>query len=198
MNPPNLSFGVTVPKKIHVPTQPEPDMQKFVKPHFFEDHSGKKARVPVYSVTVGLFGSKFKMICYSIPKIAVDFDGAPDAYAPPVSATNHHPRNGLRAKDDIRNGTNESAAVFHADGKGNTFHWTGVVNRSKSSAPGGDQDLDDRPFLRDVEGHFPVIEQSGPYAGFYKPKSTKSTRGEQVNAGNTCTASCPTVWSRQA
>ncbi len=102
-------------------------MQKFVKPHFFEDHSGKKARVPVYSTTAGIFGSKFKMICFSIPRIAVDFDGAPGAYAPPVSATNHHPRNGLHAKDDIRDGTTESAAVFHADGKGNTFHWIGVL-----------------------------------------------------------------------
>jgi len=162
------------------------DMRSYVRPHFFVDHSGKKGRVPVSLVTVGPFGIQFKMICYAIPQIAVDFDGAPDAYAPPISATNHHPKGGLKAKDDIRNARNDAHAPFHENGHGNTFHWTGVVNRAQSKHPHDDEDLDTRPFLSDVHKHFPVVESEGTYAGFYKPKSHRGLSGAQINASNTC------------
>jgi hypothetical protein len=179
-------FPVSSPNPFRLPNVPEPEIKSLAHPHFFIDHSGKKGRVAVNLVTMGPFGSRFKMICYSIPGIAIDLDGAPNAYAPPISATNTAPKNGLDAKDKIRNGTNDAHAVFHENGVGNLFHWTGVVSRAKSKTLPSEPDLDTRPFLCDKDGNFPVIETAGTYKGFYKPHSKQGLGGVQINATTTC------------
>jgi hypothetical protein len=123
-------------------------------------------------------------IFYAIPGIDIDYDGAPDAYAPPVSAKHiDQPKNGKKGLDRLRNGTNDSHAVFNENGK-NTFKWTGVI----ANEIGKDPDLDTREFLRDSNDLFPSVnnDPSSPFKGFYKPSSRQGSSGLQINASNTC------------
>jgi hypothetical protein len=152
-------------------------------PSFYQDHTAKKPRVSVYRASSGPLGCLFNLLCYSIPGIVVDYDGAPNAYAPPISAKDSRPKDGRKAIDHLRNGTTDAKAVFNEEGN-NTFEWSGVVARPKSKT-GINPNLDAREFLRDHNGHYPVIEGSGDYKGFYKPHSKLGKNGLQINALST-------------
>ena len=124
----------------------------------------------------------FEALLYQTP-MNEDRDGAPDSYAPPVSADDLSGLNGLKGKDDIRNATNERSTkahphvIFHADGVGNTFKWTGVVSAVAGAG------IDNRSFLRDSLGRLPVVQPAGWAApGFYKPQTaTVMVDGTAVN-----------------
>jgi hypothetical protein len=112
-----------------------------------------------------------------------DLDGAPNSYAPPISETNLNPQPGFRPiETSLKNATNEKdpAPVFHKDGIGNTFIWTGV--RSKVPSGPSDGTIDQRKFLRDHRGQFPMKLLNGAYAGYYAPQTAMATAdGQAVN-----------------
>jgi len=109
-----------------------------------------------------------------------DLDGARNSYAPPVSATNHQPKDGLKALDDIRNATDTKNAVFHDDPTKNTFIWTGVQSLPANA---GNQVIDARPFLKDSKGNFPVFQPANsPTKQFYAPRTAMNgTDGQAVD-----------------
>jgi hypothetical protein len=124
----------------------------------------------------------FEALLYQTP-MNEDRDGAPESYAPPVSADDLSGLNGLKGKDDIRNATNERSTkahphvIFHTNGVGNTFKWTGVVSAVAGAG------IDNRSFLRDGLGRFPVVQPARWAApGFYKPQTaTVTVNGTAVN-----------------
>ena len=123
------------------------------------------------------FGSE-KALLFKTP-LNEDLDGAPDSYAPPISATDVRPRNGLVALDNIKNATNEKGTVFHDDPSLNTFTWTGLVSASRDSG----RHIDDRQFLRDAGGKFPVFQPAtSPNSAFYAPQTAiAGIDGQAVN-----------------
>jgi hypothetical protein len=111
-----------------------------------------------------------------------DLDGAPTTFAPPTDFNNLAPQNGLHALDDIRNATNEGGKkkiIFHQNGTGNTFTWTGV----KSSGNVAGANVDPRDFLGDVDGNFPKLQPAtSPTHDFYAPRTAMDMPdGQAVN-----------------
>ena len=152
---------------------------------FVSDHSSKTA-VSVVRVT-GITGFDALLFRTAIHE---DLDGAPKSYAPPISATNHDPKPGLSPLDHINNATNEKPPTFHPLSPSdpvttNTWAWTGVVSMTKAAADAASRTVDDRDFLKDVNGKFPLFQR--PKAGtdndkFYAPQTAIATRsGEAVN-----------------
>ena len=95
---------------------------------YVSKHSGGR-NVDVVSVTDWFGGDQ--ALLFKTP-LNEDLDGAPDSYAPPVSASDPSPRGGLTALDNIKNATDKKGDVFHDDPSLNEFRWTGVM-----SAPRG-------------------------------------------------------------
>ena len=126
--------------------------------------------------------STFEALLYQTP-MNEDIDGAPDTYAPPTSADDLSGRDGLKGRDDIRNATNERSTkahpkvIFHKDGIGNTFEWAGLVSAAANVR------IDNRSFLRDRNGHFPVLQPAqSRFSGFYQPQTaTTMVNGTPVN-----------------
>ncbi|HEV8679854.1 MAG TPA: hypothetical protein VGQ90_10800 [Stellaceae bacterium] len=140
---------------------------------FVSKHSGGRP-VQVTKVT-GFYG--FAALIFKTP-LNEDLDGAPNSYAPPISVTNLAPQGGLvMIETSIKNATNETGTVFHADPKLNTFQWTGV-----KSAAAGDR-LDQRDFLKDSLGRFPMFRPAGDaYAAYYAPQTAMNgADGQAVN-----------------
>jgi len=126
----------------------------------------------------------FEALLYQTP-MNEDKDGAPDSYAPPIGFDNLAGLNGLKGSDDSRNATNERSTkahpkvIFHKDGTGNTFQWTGVVSAAAGAR------IDNRSFLQDsrTPGQFPVLQPAGSqFSGFYEPQTaTVMLDGTAVN-----------------
>jgi hypothetical protein len=75
----------------------------------------------------------------------------------------------LVALDSIGNATNSSSPTFDLQGN-NTWLWAGVVSKRHAEVPG--LVMDERPFLKDAAGRFPVLHQPGtPDQGFYVSQS---------------------------
>jgi hypothetical protein len=83
------------------------------------------------------------------------FDGAPDAYAPPVDSPPHRPLPGFHSRDRINNATNPVPPTFHANGV-NTILWAGIVSKTQAEANPQHLKVDNRLFLRDQAQRFPV------------------------------------------
>jgi hypothetical protein len=140
---------------------------KYVSKHF----GGKN--VDILCVT-DWFGAD-KALLFKTP-LNEDLDGAPESYAPPVSATDVSPRGGLHTLDNIKNATDKKGTVFHDDPALNTFEWTGVVS-AKSGR------IDNRPFLRDVNKTFPVFQPANSATSeYYEPQTAiMGIDGKAVN-----------------
>ena len=136
-------------------------------------------------------------------RIIEDDDGDPEAYAAPISDTNPAPRGGHMNETSIFNATSEKTTkahpkvIFHADNTQNTFHWTGVHSRAETAwdvagenpghanpgphhgaEPGST--IDFRPFLKSVDGTFPIFRQG---TDFYAPQTAVSDdHGNAINA----------------
>ncbi len=132
---------------------------------------GKKVEVVCVSDS---FGADLALL-FKTP-LNEDLDGAPTSFAPPIALNNLAPRNGLVALDNIRNATDGGDNAFHQNGTGNSFHWTGVM-----SAPSGN--IDNRDFLRDFDGNFPLLQPTTPASkAFYAPRTAMvGTNGQAVN-----------------
>ena len=114
-----------------------------------------------------------------------DLDGAPDSYAPPIAFNNLHPMNNVQVSEtSLKNATNESDPnpVFHQNGVGNTFVWTGVVGMTAPQANQEGRAIDNRSFLADSNGRFPVMARQGTY---YAPQTAATdSNGDAVNPHN--------------
>lgn len=132
-----------------------------------------------------------------------DLDGAPDSYAPPISATNLGPRNGVHVSEtSLKNATNEKDPnrVFNdppLDAQGqppqdpatgedlnprNSFEWTGVVSRRKSDPNPNNFQIDGRLFLQDSLQRFPVMSTDPAFPNHYAPQTaTVDENGRAVN-----------------
>ncbi len=132
-----------------------------------------------------------------------DLDGAPDSYAPPISATNLRPRNGVQVSEtSLKNATNESDPnpVFHdpplnalgqpprdpVTGEDlnprNSFEWTGVVSRRNFGPNPNNLQIDDRLFLQDSRRRFPVMSTDPAFPDHYAPQTaTVDQNGRAVN-----------------
>jgi hypothetical protein len=108
----------------------------------------------------------FSAVMYRTP-LNVDFDGAPDAYAPPVDHPPHGPLPGFAPRDHINNATDQVPPTFNANGV-NTFLWAGIVPRAHAQPH---VPIDNRLFLRDHLGRFPVQQANG----FYVSKTATTT-----------------------
>jgi hypothetical protein len=150
--------------------------------HFVTDHSSQ-AVVSATRVT-GAFG--FEALIFRTA-LHEDLDGAPRSYAPPINATNHNPRPGFTPLDHINNATNEVPPTFHplspTDHAANSYQWTGIVSMAPGSATAARRQIDNRDFLRDRNGRFPVLQRNGMGAdGYYAPQTAITTsNGEAVN-----------------
>lgn len=149
---------------------------KTVAGNFVENHRDFK---PVTITCAKCILSGFEAIIFS-SQIHTNFDGGPQAYAPPISATQWWPKSGLRARGLIGNATSVRWL------KGHTFHpvdstdpiqvndwvWTGV-----KSAPSdqGARKADARTFLKDRNGNYPLFNPSGPYEEYYAPQTAINT-----------------------
>ena len=97
---------------------------------YVSDHSSMS---PV-TVTRVAFNGGIKALIYKSP-IHEDYDGDPEAYAAPMSATNLSPRGGVMHETSLKNATNQKSTkaapnpVFHANPDLNTFSWVGVRSR---------------------------------------------------------------------
>ena len=136
---------------------------EIVPTRFLNSHNGSLLPITVTKVTGP--DAPFRFLAYVyLCHLNEDIDGAPRAYAPPISATNLSPTNGMLEKS-IKNATNQKAPVFDPQGN-NTWLWAGVVSRKDGEVPG--LVLDKRLFLRDHDQKFPVMHQPGtPDQGFY-------------------------------
>ena len=135
-------------------------------------------------------------------RIIEDDDGDPEAYAAPISDTNPAPRGGHINETSIFNAAGEKTAkahpkvIFHADNTQNTFHWTGVHSRAETAWDVGENPgtpipgphhgpepgttIDFRPFLKSVDGTFPIFR---PGTDFYARKRRSSDEhGNAINA----------------
>jgi hypothetical protein len=147
---------------------------------FVSKHDG--GRVVGVTRVAGAYG--FSALIFKTP-LTEDFDGAPDSYAPPTSATDLAPQGGLQMRErSIKNATNKKDPdpVFHDDNTQNEFKWTGVV--SATSPPAAGQRIDDRPFLRDRLKRFPVFQAAGTaLQDFYASQTAMiGADGRAVNA----------------
>lgn len=135
--------------------------------------------------------------------IIEDDDGDPEAYAAPISDANLAPRGGRMNETSILNATSEKSTkahpkvVFHADNTQNTFHWTGVHSRAETAwdvagehpghanpgphhGPEPGAIIDFRPFLRSVDGTFPIFRRG---TDFYAPQTAvNDEHGDAINA----------------
>lgn len=119
-----------------------------------------------------------------------DLDGAPNSYAPPVSASDVSPRNGLVALENIKNATNQKGQVFHDNPALNTFSWTGVMSAKHTDAAA--RRLDERAFLRDTDGKFPMFQpETSATRDYYAPRTARATvdrAGREPPGGSLCRA----------
>jgi hypothetical protein len=156
--------------------RPSLDFQP-VNASFVSKHTGGRP-VAVTRVS-GFYG--VDALIYKTP-LNTDFDGAPDSYAPPISATDLRPQGGVFMREkSLKNATNEKDPnpVFHNPPAVNTFRWTGV-----RSAPAGSPRIDDRAFLKDHLDQFPRFQPAGSqHAGYYAPQTAMNADdGQAVNA----------------
>ena len=160
--------------------RPDPKLLTFsrLRGNFVSKHvSGK----PVTIVQV-LDSSGFCLALLFQTPLNEDLDGAPTTFAPPTDFNNLAPQNGLHALDDIRNATSEGGKkkiIFHQNGAGNTFVWTGV----KSSANVAGANVDPRDFLGDTNGNFPKLQPAASQThDFYAPRTAMDMPdGQAVN-----------------
>jgi hypothetical protein len=111
-----------------------------------------------------------------------DFDGAPDSYAPPKSATDLSPLDPLiKGRDKLGNARDKANAPFKEDGK-NDWQWTGV-KRAKTTEPMATaEERDERLFLKDKNERYPVKVKTGSDKGYYVPRGAFLTKnGKPVN-----------------
>src|SRR5262245_21751736 len=140
--------------------KPSPTLTfRTLKGTFVENHVSK---VPVtVTVVQGWFGTE--ALIFRAP-LNEDIDGHPRTYAPPISDTNHNPLPGLSPLDHINNATNEIPPTFRIwDPKNpvatrNSWVWAGVKHMPGNA---NGRRVDDRPFLRDHNGDFPVFNRAG-------------------------------------
>ena len=138
----------------------------------FVNQHGNGRPVAVTRVA-GFFG--FSALIFKTP-LHADFDGAPNSYAPPASATATGRQGGM-IESSLKNATDkmDPDPVFHDVNTLNKFTWTGV-----HSAPKGSAMIDDRDFLKDTNGNFPKF---APGKKFYLPRTAMATAdGLAVNA----------------
>lgn len=123
--------------------------------------------------------SGFEALIFS-SHIHTNFDGGPQAYAPPISATQWWPKSSLRARGLIGNATSVRWL------KGDTFHpvdpmdpiqvnnwlWTGVKSAKIDQ---GAREVDARSFLKDRNGNYPLFNPTGPYKEYYAPQTAINT-----------------------
>jgi hypothetical protein len=164
------------PYLANVPQRPQPNPRELtfsrLRGSYVSKHRGGKS-VTVVLVTDS-FGADLALL-FKTP-LNEDLDGAPTSFAPPIDFNDPRPWHGMVALDDIRNATDGGDHPFHEHGVGNTFHWTGVM-----SAPNGN--IDDRDFLRDGDGNFPLFQPPGsPTHDFYAPRTAMvGADGQAVN-----------------
>jgi hypothetical protein len=119
--------------------------------------TGNRPGAPAVTVKrVRALQRRFQALIYKTP-LNEDVDGAPNAYSVPLSVTNLNRRFG--AIDHINNATNQVPPTFHASGA-NTFFWRGVVHMQKAAATAAGISIDDRAFLQDHHGDFPVFQDA--------------------------------------
>jgi hypothetical protein len=152
---------------------------------FVENHVSE---VPV-AVTRVKSWIGFDAVIFRAP-LNEDVDGHPRAYAPPISATDRKPKDGLSAKDHINNATNQAKpppTFLTFDPKNpvatrNSWVWAGVKHFPEDT---NGWRVDDRPFLRDHNGDFPAFRRAG--SGFeqfyYSTTAINMANGSAVNAG---------------
>ena len=130
---------------------------------------------------IGFYG--FTALIFKTP-LNEDLDGAPNSFAPPISLANLDPQGGLQPVDHIANATNGKTGtdrhIFHADSADNKYLWTGVKS---AAAAGAAQRIDQREFLKDSLGRFPLFRPAGDaFADFYAPQTAMNAAdGQAVN-----------------
>jgi hypothetical protein len=155
---------------------------------FVSDHNSK---TPVSVTRVfSKIGFEFEALLFRTA-VHEDLDGAPRSFAPPIGASateRKKSRGGLSPLDHINNATGPDVPpVFHPlddkDTAKNTWKWTGVVSMTPAEATSAGREIDQRDFLRDKDGRFPVMQRKGTDGeGFYAPQTAIATRaGEAVN-----------------
>jgi hypothetical protein len=116
-----------------------------------------------------------------------DLDGAPTSYTPPIDWNNLAPKPGLNPIEKTpRNATNrnDSGQIFFPKGVGNDFEWAGVKSATPDEAAKAGVSIDDRDFLKDKNGRFPIFQPgNATQPRYYRPRTAMAMRnGEAVNS----------------
>ncbi|HEY3739909.1 MAG TPA: hypothetical protein VGL53_08690 [Bryobacteraceae bacterium] len=124
-----------------------------------------KSKPPVPVPLIGTHWNTMNELIVFQAIINKDVDGALRAYGP----LGIHPK----PLDGLANATDDSGAVFNADGN-NSYKWTSVVNRLAGDTRGG-VTLETDLRMRDRDQHFPIVQQDGAGRGFYVSTTAAST-----------------------
>jgi hypothetical protein len=154
---------------------------EIVPTRFWNSHNNDLLPVTVTKIT-GPANAPFPFVAYAyICHLNEDIDGAPRAYAvlvdplqPPAAHPTFFTAADLRPsrpqlETTLANATNSKAPIFNVNGV-NAWLWAGVVSKRHNEVRG--LILDERNFLKDAAGRFPVVHQPGtPDQGFYVSQS---------------------------
>jgi hypothetical protein len=153
---------------------------------FVENHANN---IPV-SVTLVEGWFRIKAVIFRTP-FNEDVDGHPMTYAPPISATNHSHLPGLSPLDHINNAikSQQKPPTFVTFDPAkpatttNSWLWAGLVSMTPTDAATAGRRRDEREFLRDNIGRYPIFNRAGAGAeDYYAARTAINTKaGDAVN-----------------